>query len=727
MSAQAVKRLACLLALSIAAPALSLGWLLALPASAQEPVEAAVATIYTDTVSIPTYPCVTSTQFNPTYGISYPKYESCGSSPENRSYTRLVLENDYLRLSILPELGGRVYELVYKPSGHNQFYRNPVVKPTPWGPPEQGGWLAAGGLEWGLPVEEHGYEWGVAWAYSVVTASNGVTVTLWDSPPGADRLRAEVAVHLPADQALFRVSHRIDNGRAVPLDFSYWTNAMLAPGAPNTVSADLHFIVPGDQARVHSRDPGDNFLPPDGGVFAWPQHAGRDMSRLGNWGGWLGFFAYPRSQADFAGVYDPSLDEGVMHVFPKTVVLGTKGFGFGWARPIDPANWTDDGSAYVELHNGPQPTFWDRTHLAAGASLTYSDVWYPLAGLGTAITGATRFAATEAAALALTPTPAGFEVGLYSPAARTNVRAVARRLDNGALLDERVLSSLDPATPRRWSIAAPGPAVAGVSLVVYSEAGAVLVAINPLPDTRPPTSQLGPLPPFVESTAFAVSWSGEDEDSGLAGFDVQVRDGVEGSWTGWLTGTTATSATFSAGQDDHTYFFRVRARDGAGNLEAFRDERWGQGFTSVLLEPRPVLVTSRKESNSILLTPGLPVTYTLLISNTGNLTAGLRLTDTLPADLVLLEETLTVSRPPSATVVAGEIRWQGDLPPGEAALLQYQMTTSASTRLLQPYTNTLWLDDGVHPPFSRETVVLPVFPSWFPLILAVQHSIGLRL
>ena len=135
------KRLVRLVSISLLIPALGLVFLLAVSEYGQAQVAAGSVTVYTDTITIPTYPCLTSTQFSAVYGISYPRNESCENYTVDRSYTRLVLENDYLRLSILPDLGGRVYELIFKPTGHNEFYRNPVIDPTPWGRPNKGaGW-----------------------------------------------------------------------------------------------------------------------------------------------------------------------------------------------------------------------------------------------------------------------------------------------------------------------------------------------------------------------------------------------------------------------------------------------------------------------------------------------------------------------------------------------------------------------------------------------------------
>ena len=103
--------------------------------------------------------------------LDWPAYEASGPRPAPRTFTAVVLENELLRLTFLPGLGGRLYRAVHKPSGRDLFYVNPVLKPTRWGPAQQGWWLGAGGIEWCLPVDEHGLEWSLPWEYS--TARNG--------------------------------------------------------------------------------------------------------------------------------------------------------------------------------------------------------------------------------------------------------------------------------------------------------------------------------------------------------------------------------------------------------------------------------------------------------------------------------------------------------------------------------------------------------------------------
>jgi flagellar hook assembly protein FlgD len=88
-----------------------------------------------------------------------------------------------------------------------------------------------------------------------------------------------------------------------------------------------------------------------------------------------------------------------------------------------------------------------------------------------------------------------------------------------------------------------------------------------LRDTTPPEAGIVALPQDVPDEGFVVDWSARDDYNGVVGYDVQASvDG--GSWTPWLTGTKA-GADVWLGQDGHGYAFRVRAKDGKGNLGAW--------------------------------------------------------------------------------------------------------------------------------------------------------------
>jgi hypothetical protein len=95
-------------------------------------------------------------------------------------------------------------------------------------------------------------------------------------------------------------------------------------------------------------------------------------------------------------------------------------------------------------------------------------------------------------------------------------------------------------------------------------------------DAVAPASSMDPLSPFTTTLAIEPSWDAADPSpsAGIAGYDVQYRVGPDGVWTDWLTGTVLTAYPF--GPDDpvaveigQTYYFRVRARDFAGNQEPY--------------------------------------------------------------------------------------------------------------------------------------------------------------
>jgi spore germination protein YaaH len=91
-----------------------------------------------------------------------------------------------------------------------------------------------------------------------------------------------------------------------------------------------------------------------------------------------------------------------------------------------------------------------------------------------------------------------------------------------------------------------------------------LLADKFLTDHNPPTAGIVNMAPSQANEAFTVAWTGRDDWNGIQYYDTQVsEDG--GAWTDWLTHTTATSSSFD-GSNHHSYAFRVRATDGAGNV-----------------------------------------------------------------------------------------------------------------------------------------------------------------
>lgn len=344
------------------------------------------------------------------------QYDAAQPKPAPRTYRSIVLENEYLQLVFLPELGGRLYQVKNKQTGQNLFYNNAVVKPSPWGMSYQGGWLAAGGMEWAFPTQEHGYEWNVPWAAEVTSDRDGISVTMTDSTAD-DRPRVRVRVTLPSGGAYFTVQPTIENPTSRPQRIQFWINAALNPGATGVVSPQTEFVLPGDEVWVHSTgnawiDP--QFVPAaDATAPAMPitfsDVSGRDLRRYENWDNYLGVFATaPETDGltqNFVGAYNHTTDLGVVRVFPPAAAPGVKLFGFGPEFCCVDA-YTDDGSGYFEIWGGLPRTFFaeDDVTLAPGETRSWTESWMSLprtGGLSAASADAALFRAQQGEQLVL--------------------------------------------------------------------------------------------------------------------------------------------------------------------------------------------------------------------------------------------------------------------------------------------------------------------------------------
>ncbi len=185
-------------------------------------------------------------------------------------------------------------------------------------------------------------------SWSVVTSTEGVTVTVRDTLAD-DRLRAAIDIFLPADRAYLVVEPRLENPTSASIDYKFWINAALTPGAANTTTEGFTFVFNSPEMSVHSTDddrlPGYSVNPagPDY-RFSWPEYEGVDYAHLNNWRGWLGFFEYPQAAKGFVGVYDELQGEGVNPIGHGGAEEHDLGF-----PPDSPANVLDLGSkAHVQ-------------------------------------------------------------------------------------------------------------------------------------------------------------------------------------------------------------------------------------------------------------------------------------------------------------------------------------------------------------------------------------------
>jgi hypothetical protein len=378
----------------------------------------------------------------PVYYFDRQAFEDANPSPTPIDYTGVVLENPYLRLTFLPELGGRLYSALIKSTGQEIFYHNEVVKPSRYGvldPYEANWWLGAGGMEWAYPTQEHGYRWGVPWDYEITQTASNTTITLSDTAP--NRVGAEIKVTLPANRAVFTVIPQLTNAGSDTVPVQFWLNAALALD-PDSMSPKTQFIVPTDKVIVHSRGESGWTVPETHHESPWPQVGETNLSDYSQWANYLGFFV-PNMEAPFMAAYNPETKLGVVRLIEPGAVPGNKLFAFGPAFPD--RSYTDDGSQYFEIWGGVNTGFWpeDDINVPSGDTLQWQEQWWPVTGLD----GITW--ANEHAVIHLTQSSDTYHLSLLVSRPRQGKLIVSAA--ETLLLSESF--SADPAAPLQWDFA----------------------------------------------------------------------------------------------------------------------------------------------------------------------------------------------------------------------------------------------------------------------------------
>src|SRR6476620_11254766 len=163
----------------------------------------------------------------------------------DRTFKAYVIENRYLKVTLVPEFGGRILSIIYKPTGHEQLYRTEVG--VPYGI-EAGifyyDWLMVyGGIFPTFPDPEHGRTWLKPWAFKVVKQSAGeVTVSMslkddfeYSAAPkkfrGSTGIEATYYVTLKAGRAALDARVVLKNPHDRAIQYEYWTCTTLAPGS----------------------------------------------------------------------------------------------------------------------------------------------------------------------------------------------------------------------------------------------------------------------------------------------------------------------------------------------------------------------------------------------------------------------------------------------------------------------------------------------------------------
>ena len=304
---------------------------------------------------------------------------------EDRTYQAMILENDYLKIMILPELGGRVHRAYDKINKRDFVYFNHVVKPALVG--LLGPWIS-GGIEFNWPQHHRPTTFMGVDHSSRVNADGSATVIVGEREP-MHGLSITTEFTLFPDKALLQIKSRVYNGNDTPRSFLWWSNPAVKGGD------DHQSIFPPDVTAVY--DHGKRAVidfPIAHGEYYKVKYDGVDISRYRNLPVPTSYMAW-KSNYNFVGAYSHDEQGGLLHVADHHVSRGKKqwtwgngDFGQAWDR-----NLTDSDGPYIELMTGVytdnQPDF---TWLDAGEEKEFVQNFLPYSKLGRVHNANTRAA-----------------------------------------------------------------------------------------------------------------------------------------------------------------------------------------------------------------------------------------------------------------------------------------------------------------------------------------------
>jgi hypothetical protein len=405
----------------------------------------------------------------------------------DRTFKTRVIENRYLKVTLLPEFGGRILSIIYKPTGHEQLYRTEVGVPYGIkGDTFYYDWLmVVGGIFPTFPDAEHGKTWLKPWDFKVVNKSAGeVTVSMslkddfgYSAAPSKFRrdstgIEATYYVTLKADRAALDARMVLKNPQPKAIQYEYWTCTTLAPGSdpdnPKTtggaeIIAPIHaYRTPAWSANLSG---GDESLGSGTSRF-------EKLRYFRNWPSMGIAYAAPDMQGgNFWGVINHDNDEGMIRIADNTVTPGLKMWTWGFASftdQTDPRKDPNPQRPYVELWAGVSDEFFHSVEFPALGEVSIPETYSPTVGMSNVTH------ANENILINLSAEASDVNLQFFSIEPATPLRITLKRGD-AVLFNDTVTA--DPKNGNRISARIPaGSSGEPVRLTIRSAEGKELIA-----------------------------------------------------------------------------------------------------------------------------------------------------------------------------------------------------------------------------------------------------------
>ena len=304
----------------------------------------------------------------------YPYYRFDGftNKPVNKSWTVVELENDYIKVLLLPEIGGKIWTAIDKTTGKEFLYNNKVIKfrdiamRGPW---------TSGGLEANYGIIGHTPNCATPVDYSTKNNKDGSVSCFIGVLDLLTRTNWQIEINLPKDKAYFTTNSIWNNNTSIGQPYYHWMNAGIK------TKGNLEFIYPGT-----------NYIGHGGEYASWPinEDNGKRINfyEENNFGTYKSYHVIGK-QTDFFGAYWHDDNYGMVRYAPYDNKAGKKIWIWGLSRQgmIWEKILTDTDGQYAEIQSGrlfnqnaSNSSFTPFKHIefAPHATDTWKEYWYPV-------------------------------------------------------------------------------------------------------------------------------------------------------------------------------------------------------------------------------------------------------------------------------------------------------------------------------------------------------------
>ncbi len=414
----------------------------------------------------------------------YPMSDRLTSNLNDQTYDAVYLENEYVKISVLPEIGGRIFTALDKTNGYDFFYRQHVIKPALIG--MLGAWIS-GGVEWNFP-HHHRSRTYMPMDYQITENLDG-SKTLWLSElERRHRMRFMLGLTLHPGKSYIQATVKMINRTPYVNSFLYFANPAVH------VDETYQVIFPPDVEFVtqHAKREFSEW-PVSNSRYGGRKYNNEDISWWKNLPSPVSFFCWNYDADYFAG-YDHGKEAGVAYVSNHHIAPGMKFFTFGcgnsgktWDKML-----TDEDGPYLELMAGGysdnQPDYsWGQPY----ETKTVNQYWFPLRQLADMkyanLQGAVHFKVVENQTA---------KIRINSTSERKNAKVVLYNGDE--ILFEQAID-INPAKPFSADVKVPtGIEEGNLKITLQSAEGETLLQYSPIKQPGKPMPDPVEPPPAPE-------------------------------------------------------------------------------------------------------------------------------------------------------------------------------------------------------------------------------------